>query len=562
MFSVAISGQHLGFNFISALSGTPLTGLSGLISGYKSIDGAAQAGISGFVTELAFGQYQANLFSPDVSGKIITFYFTGASGAVPVEKTVVTTLNVSGQIYPASGINAVVPSATLSGVTANSGLFVSVPISSISGVNVVASQASGTTFLASGSFLFGSGQFYLASGTDFLPSGSIFATTFASGVLAGSGQIFLASGTPLFYSGLYYVASGSVTASVSSGSLYLASGSIFKNTFASGVLGTSGGLPTAWGGSGAVTDGQNLDKTGYTLLSGQSYTASGINVTVPPATLSGVTPSFSPAVFSGIFSGNFVVVGSVLSGVFSGQQVTLTSGQSYTASGINATATVLSGQVYLNSGYVLSNSGQFYVASGSVAATANSGLFVSVPISSISGVNVVAAQGSGTTFLASGQAVYLYSGQSVNVYSGQLSGQPVTTGSGLFVSVPISSISGVNSVVPASTLSGVIANSGLFVSVPISSISGVNAGNVSVASGQVFLASGWPQQVLTYNFSGLPNNPVHTMVNALRKLIDRWDTTTNSGQLTVYLEDAASVAYMQPLTSQSGAAPVTALGDS
>lgn len=56
--------------------------------------------------------------------------------------------------------------------------------------------------------------------------------------------------------------------SIASGVTYLASGSIFRQTFASGVLAASGGLGTAWGGSGAVTIGQNLDKVSYTL-SGQ-----------------------------------------------------------------------------------------------------------------------------------------------------------------------------------------------------------------------------------------------------------------------------------------------------
>ncbi len=217
------------------------------------------------------------------------------------------------------------------------------------------------------------------------------------------------------------------TASVASGSLYLASGSIFLNTFASGVLGTSGGLPTAWGNSGATTVGRDLDKSGYTVSTNIDKTG-----------------------------------------------YTLLSGQSYTASGIfvNATATV---------------------------------------------------------------------------------------NSGLFVNVPISSISGVFSVVLPATLSGVIANSGLFVSVPTSSISGVNTAS-TVGSGQIYLNSGWPASLLTYDHSGLSSTPVHTTVNAERKLTNKWDTAT-SGYLTVYLEDASTTAYTQPLTSQSGAQPITSLGD-
>jgi len=54
--------------------------------------------------------------------------------------------------------------------------------------------------------------------------------------------------------------------SVWSGTSYLASGSIFMLTFASGVVGGgSGNLPSAWGASGAVVIGKDMDKSGMTL---------------------------------------------------------------------------------------------------------------------------------------------------------------------------------------------------------------------------------------------------------------------------------------------------------
>lgn len=53
--------------------------------------------------------------------------------------------------------------------------------------------------------------------------------------------------------------------SVASGTTVLASGSIYRSTYASGVVGASGGFLQAWGTSGAGTVGQNLDKTSYTL---------------------------------------------------------------------------------------------------------------------------------------------------------------------------------------------------------------------------------------------------------------------------------------------------------
>lgn len=122
----------------------------------------------------------------------------------------------------------------------------------------------------------------------------------------------------------------------------LASGSFLVNTFASGVLGGgSGTIPSAWGNSGAVTVGQNLDKSGYTasLLSGQ---LSGFLINL----LSGN----SIAVWSGtqvnVFSGTNVLV---YSGQLSGQPLSLLSGLSYTASGVFTTS-VFSGQVYPASG--------------------------------------------------------------------------------------------------------------------------------------------------------------------------------------------------------------------
>ncbi len=175
---------------------------------------------------------------------------------------------LSGTLFPASGVNTVVPPITLSGVVANSGLTVNVIKETISGV------------------VGASGLFTL------VPKETL------SGVVANSG--------------LFVVA----TASVASGSLYIASGSLFRESFASGVFQASGGFPTAWGDSGLVktvsgttwiASGPNVAET----LSGTLYPASGINVTVPIASISGAIGN----------SGQFVTAG-----VLSGQNVTLYSG--------------------------------------------------------------------------------------------------------------------------------------------------------------------------------------------------------------------------------------------
>ena len=514
MLEMSVSGQFLYFSLVSVFSGNAVTGASGSISGRKCIDGASMALLSGNVVEDAGGMYHANLYDWDTSGKNIGYLFS-SSGCALVSFMAVTTGGTSGYLYPASGINV------------------------------------------------------------------------------------------------------NATATVSSGSLYLASGSLFKNTFASGVLGTSGGLPTAWGNSGATTVGQDLDKSGIT-------------------------------------------VGALVSGILSGQLVTLVSGQSYTASGIwpasganvNATATVTSGQVWLASGQATSlNSGQsVLVYSGQLSGQPIAGLSGFIYPASGINVNATATVTSGQVWLASGQATSLNSGQSVLVYSGQLSGQPTTplsgfvflasgttfqatitsgqvwiasgtqtliysgtmsgqftnpvsgqvwvasgsitatANSGLFVTVPIATISGttvvtisgavypasgVTSVVSAASLSGIVPASGSFVNVPIATISGVNA-TASINSGSLYLASGSilkttlasgvlaveiPYGMLKADQSGVTGEAIHSQINANRKLTNKWDTTTNSGFLTVFKEDATTAAYTQALTSQSGAQPVIALGD-
>lgn len=133
------------------------------------------------------------------------------------------------------------------------------------------------------------------------------------------------------------------TATVNSGSLYLASGSLFRNTFASGVIGASGGFPTAWGNSGqtfpasgvtqiasgpfvvaGIASGTSVIATIYSgQLSGFLMTAaSGVNAIVPPSTLSGMFGTAS------LNSGQSVLV---YSGQLSGQPGGALSGQTWLA---------------------------------------------------------------------------------------------------------------------------------------------------------------------------------------------------------------------------------------
>ena len=343
-------------------------------------------------------------------------------------------------------------------------------------------------------------QTYPTSGQVWLASGSVTATVL-------SGQVWLASGSQvIIQSGQVYLASGSITSGVISSGIYvtttIASGQVYLASGSQTII-QSGQVFLASGTQVLVQSGQ-LSGQPIAGLSGFIYPASGIDVTVPISTLSGIT-------------------------------VTLVSGTTYLASG--STVLVLSGQIYPASGstfiasgaYVPIQSGQVFLASGSVTSgvidsgiyvtvptptlsgvVANSGLNVTVPISTISGV-IVSVE-SGQVWLSSGQSISLNSGQFVLIYSGQISGQPINN---------------------------ITINSGSFPS-----------GLLTVTI---------PQSILELDFSGLPSTPKHTLVNAARKLINRWDTTMSSGELVVYLEDDATAAYTQSVGTQSGAIPIVNL---
>lgn len=373
MFEKNRSGQNVYFGLVSALSGNPVAGVGTGVSGRVSLDGGAQALFGGSLTDLGGGQYVQALFATDINANVAGMYWT-ASGCVPISFTVPTTANVSGKVYPESGLAVgllsggvvTVASGSLSGqiVTASSGSFVV----ATSGLSVIASLYSGQQVIPSSGTL--SGQFVTPmSGLTFIASGSI-----VSGLIA-SGIVFVASGA--------YCASGMfTTASLNSGqSVLVYSGQLSGQA----VNLLSGNQTQVWSGTSVnVFSGQ---------LSGQVViAASGVTVTVP----SGI--STISAIYSGNLSGQLVVAAS---GVFAN----IASGTTFLSSG--QLVNLLSGNV--TSPYSGSLSGQVVVAS--------SGNTVVV----VSGLNTISA---------------LYSGQTTLPYSGSLSGQIVTAASGAFVVVP------------------------------------------------------------------------------------------------------------------------------
>lgn len=346
------SGQFIFFDLVSAISGNAVTGASGAISGRKATDAiSGMIVLSGNIIELGGGMYRANLYDFDTSGLSIGFLFT-ASGCVPRSFSVDTEDKSSGRLFPASGMtwiasgpNVVVPIASISGAVANSGLFVSVPIAQLSG-----------TVGASGLFV----SVPIAQLSGLTANSGLTVTVIKanlSGIVANSGLFVTA------------------TASVASGDLYLASGSLFRETFASGVLGSSGGFSTAWGDSGMVR-----------ITSGELVTPfSGANVIVPIASISGVVAN------SGL---NVTVPIATISG--------LTANSGLTVTVVKAT---LSG--------IVANSGIFAAVpvatlSGIIA---NSGIFVNVPVASISGVQIASGTISGqpVTNILSGAVSQIWS---------------------------------------------------------------------------------------------------------------------------------------------------------
>ncbi len=510
MFKKNISGQFVYFGMVSALSGnavysgSPIS-LSGKISGYVAIDGAAQAAVGGNIVEDSFGQYHLNGFAADFNGNNLGFLFVTSSGVVPVNICVVTVGGISGAMWIGSGQSTLVYSGQLSGQ----------PINLLSGSIFKTTYASGVIGTSgglvrlgggSGSVLTdGSGRIYsivldnqdksgytisfnldkteytIVSGTAFLASGSIFKTTFASGVIgtsgglvrlgAGSGSI-QPDGSGRIYSivldnqdksgyviGINLDKSGYVC-DVQSGTTFLAPASIFKATYASGVIGTSGGLVRLGIGSGSIqpdgsgrvfsivlqnTDksgyvvGEVLDKSGYTseILSGTAYLASGSIFKTTFA--SGVIGTSGGLPRLGAGSGSVLTDGSgrVFSIVVTNLDKTdysLLSGTTWLTSGHEAA--LYSGSIFREtfaSGVIGLSGGlpRLGIGSGSIQPDGSGRVFANVVVNQDKTNYEVT---SGTTWLASGhpttlysgQTVQLYSGQSTLLYSGQFSGQPVS----------------------------------------------------------------------------------------------------------------------------------------
>ncbi len=224
-----------------------------------------------------------------------------------------------------------------------------------------------------------------------------------------------------------------------------------------------------------------------------------------------------------------------------------------TTQGISGTLHVASGTTFIASGPTVS------VPIASISgAIANSGLFVTVPIASISGaiansgLFVVTSVASGTLFLASGSVILpsggltgILSGQTVNIYSGQLSGRLVDANITHVLMTPVVLSGAIDANVVQAAGNDVQQISGYFVTQPASGVATVLI----------------PDGVLLRDYGGLSGNVAsgtsgRCLLNATRKLINKWSLTSSSGYLDVFQEDDALIAYQQSITTASGAPPL------
>ena len=90
MYRKNTAGQNLAFVLIDAATGAGLAGAT--VTGYRSIDGGAQAAVTGTISEKANGQYNLALSAADCNGNHVGFLFT-ATGAVPASLAIVTTVD-------------------------------------------------------------------------------------------------------------------------------------------------------------------------------------------------------------------------------------------------------------------------------------------------------------------------------------------------------------------------------------------------------------------------------------------------------------------------------------
>ena len=85
MYVKNTASQHIPFEMVKAADGTALTGAT--VTVVRCLDGAAQAAVTGSVTEKAGGQYDFALSQADTNADVGGFLMT-ATGAIPQHFTI------------------------------------------------------------------------------------------------------------------------------------------------------------------------------------------------------------------------------------------------------------------------------------------------------------------------------------------------------------------------------------------------------------------------------------------------------------------------------------------
>ncbi len=320
-----ISGTEQG---ITAYFTAPFP--SGIAPGYYNIVAKQQGGVFPVQTDISIAN--GNL------------WWTG-SGIQTFPTNFGALLITSGRVTSLSGANAIVPPSSLSGLVANSGLFVSVPIATISGT------VANSGLFVSVPIATLSGVQPISGATVSVPTASISGTTVVVPIASISGAV---ANSGLFVS----VPIATISGVVANSGLFVS----VPTSSISGVVANSGLFVNAAGtvASGLFVTVPISSISGVNPASGASVNAtvgSGIYATVPISSISGVNVVATASVASGTL---YLASGSIFSTTFASGVVTQ-SGGVYLASGqavsLNSGQQVITSMNLDKSGYTLSASG-------------------------------------------------------------------------------------------------------------------------------------------------------------------------------------------------------------
>lgn len=87
----------------------------------------------------------------------------------------------------------------------------------------------------------------------------------------------------------------------------------------------------------------------------------------------------------------------------------------------------------------------------------------------------------------------------------------------------------------------------------------VGYGSVQWSGTAILTANTLADAILKRDFSTITGEAQRSVINALRKLINKFDLVTNTPNLTVFKEDDVTEAYQQTVTTSTTASPVTGL---